>query len=183
MFHSKHTKQNPYLLDLFSPWMLYRFLKVLKNVDSLFTILWNCVHERCFKLHTSFRLETGSTRKVSFSFWFVAASRKKSFHISIKSHNVEVKLQSLSVLEVFDGSASCKIFCPSFMFHHFTMNCIWFMLFLHDLKQVLVLVKQFTSASSIETFLSNRYYSHVSSFSHLVVCKRRNLVKAFKFSK
>ena len=57
------------------------------------------------------------------------------------------------------------------------------MLFLHELKQVLVLVKPFTSASSVETFLSSRYYLHVSSFSKLVVCKRRNLVKAFKFSK
>ena len=57
------------------------------------------------------------------------------------------------------------------------------MLFLHELEQVLILVKQFTSASSIETFLSSRYYSHVSSFSQLVVCKRRNLVKAFEFSK
>jgi len=33
---------------------------------------------------------------------------------------------------------------------------IWLMLFLHELEQVLVLVKHFTSASSIETFLSNR---------------------------
>jgi len=57
------------------------------------------------------------------------------------------------------------------------------MLFLHELEQVLVLVKQFTSASSIDTFLSSRYYSHVSSFSQRVVCKRRNLFKAFKFSK
>ena len=57
------------------------------------------------------------------------------------------------------------------------------MLVLHELEQVLILVKQFTLASSVETFLSNRYYSHVSSFSQLVVCKRRNLVKAFKFSK
>jgi len=57
------------------------------------------------------------------------------------------------------------------------------MLFLHELKQVLVLVKEFNSALSIETFLSRRYYSHGSSFSQLVVCKRRNLVKAFKFSK
>jgi len=39
------------------------------------------------------------------------------------------------------------------------------------------------SASSIETFLSSRYYSRSSSFSQLVVCKRRILVKAFKFSK
>ena len=69
------------------------------------------------------------------------------------------------------------------MFYHFTMNCIWLMFFLHELKHVLALVKQFTSASSIETFPSSRYYSHGSSFSHLVVCKRKNLVKAFKFSK
>ena len=38
-------------------------------------------------------------------------------------------------------------------------------------------------SSSIETFLSSRYYSHVSTFSHAAVCKRRHLVKAFKFSK
>ena len=69
------------------------------------------------------------------------------------------------------------------MFHHFTMNGIWLMLFLHERKQILVLVKQFTSASSVEMFLSSRHYSHSSSFSQLVVCKRRNLDKAFKFSK
>jgi len=38
------------------------------------------------------------------------------------------------------------------------------MLFSHEIKHVLVLVKQFTSASSIETFLSSRYCSHGSSF-------------------
>ena len=72
-----------------------RYLKFPKNIDSLLTILWNCLREKCFKLHTSFRLETGSARKVSLSFWFVAASRKKSFHISRNSHNVEVKLCNL----------------------------------------------------------------------------------------
>jgi len=46
------------------------------------------------------------------------------------------------------------------------------MLFLDELKHVLVLVKQFTS--SIETFLSSRYCSLGSSFSHSVICKRRN---------
>jgi len=86
-------------------------------------------------------------------------------------------VQSLSVLEACNGIASCKIFYQSFIFHHFTINYIWLILFLHELEQVLVLAKQFTSASSIETFLSSRYYSHVSSFSQLVLCKRRNLVK------
>jgi len=59
------------------------------------------------------------------------------------------------------------------------------MLFFHELKQVLALVKQFTLASSLETFFSSRpiYYSHSSTFSRSVVCKRRNLVKACKFSK
>jgi len=38
------------------------------------------------------------------------------------------------------------------MCHYFTMNCIWFMLFLHDLKQVLVLVKQLTSAYQQKRF-------------------------------
>jgi len=38
------------------------------------------------------------------------------------------------------------------------------MLFLHELEQVLELVKQFNSASSIETFLSSRYYSRFILF-------------------
>jgi len=46
--------------------------------------------------------------------------------------------------EEFNGIASCKIFCPSFMIHHFTINTIWLMLFLHELKQVLVLGNQFS---------------------------------------
>jgi len=95
MFHSKHTKQNPYLLDRFSPWIFCRFVKFPKNVESPFTSFWNCLYERCFKLHTSFRLGTGSTRKDSLSFQFVAAPRKKSFHISIKSHNDKVNLCNL----------------------------------------------------------------------------------------
>jgi len=40
-------------------------------------------------------------------------------------------MQSLPVLEAFNGIASCKIYCPSIMFHHFTINCIWLMLFLY----------------------------------------------------
>jgi len=66
-------------------------------------------------------------------------------------------VQSLSVREAFNGIASCKIFCPFIMFHHFTVNCIWLMLFLHELEQVLALLKQFTFVSSIEKFLSSRY--------------------------
>jgi len=69
-------------------------------------------------LHTSFIQETGSTRKVSLSFYFVAASRKKSIHGSIKSHNVEVKLcnlyqflKRLMVLQVakYFAHLSCSI--------------------------------------------------------------------------
>jgi len=52
---------------------------------------------KVFQMHISFRLETGLTWKFSLSFKFVAASRKKSFHIIIKSHNAKVKLQSLPV--------------------------------------------------------------------------------------
>ena len=68
-------------------------------------------------------IETGSTRKASLSFWFVAASfvaasRKKSFHVSVTSHNAEVKLCDLyQFAEVFSGIASCKMFWPSFIFH------------------------------------------------------------------
>jgi len=75
---------------------------------------------------------------------------------------------SLVLASVVQGDAvNCN------MFHHFTINCIWLMLFSHELEQVLLLVKQLTSASSIETFLSSKHYSHGSSFSQLVVCKRR----------
>jgi len=110
----------------------------------------------------------------------VAATKKKSFHISVMSRNAAVKLCNLyQFVEAFNGIASCKIFCLSVMFHHFTINCILLMVFLHELKQVLVWSNNL--ASSIETFLSSKYYSH-GSFFHSVVCKRRNLVKAFIFS-
>jgi len=60
------------------------------------------------------------------------------------SQNAEVKLCNLyQFAEILNGIARCKIFCSSFMFHHSTINCIWLMLFLHELKQVLVLVKQY----------------------------------------
>jgi len=78
------------------------------------------------------------------------------------SHNAELKLCNLYQLaEAFTGIASCKIFCPSFMFHHFTRNCIWLMLFLHELKQVLVLVKQF---SFINIDASLKQIAYMSTF-------------------
>jgi len=118
MFHSKHTKQNPYLPNPFRPWIFCRFLTAPKNVESPLTISWNCLHERCFKLYISFRLETSSTIKVSLSFWFVAESRKQSLHISIKSRYVEVQLcnlhqflKRLMVLQVakYFAHLSCSI--------------------------------------------------------------------------
>jgi len=73
------------------------------------------------------------------------------------NYKAEVKLCNLYQFdEAFNGIASCKIFCPSFMFHHFKINSILLMLFFHELKLVLALVKQFTLASSIETLLSSR---------------------------
>jgi len=114
MFQWKHTKYILMYLSYLAHEYFASFLKVLKNVESSLTILWNCLPERCFKLHSSFnRLETGWTRK-TFSF-FVAASRKISYHISVKNHNAEVKLCNLyQFAEVFNGIASSKIFCPSF---------------------------------------------------------------------
>jgi len=72
-------------------------------------------------LHTSFnRVETGSIRNIFLYFRFVAPSGEKSFHASVMRHNAEAKLSNLyQFFEVFNGIASCKIFCPSFMFHHF----------------------------------------------------------------
>jgi len=128
------------------------------------------------------RVETGSIRKISRSLRFLAASRKKSFHISVMSHNAEVKLRNLcQFAEAFNGIACCKRFRPTFMFQYFTINCLCLTLFLCELKQVLVLVKQFIFIN--RNVPSSRYYSHGSTFSYSVVCKRRNLVKAFKFSK
>jgi len=114
------------------------------------------------------------------SFRFVAASRKKSVHISVKSHNAEVKLCNLyQFVEAFNGIASCKIFCPSFMFHHFTTTCNYFMLFLHELKHVLVLVKQLTSTNvSITQILLTRFIIFL-----FCCCTWRNTVKGLKSSK
>jgi len=53
-------------------------------------------------------------------------------------------MQPYQFAEALNGIASYKIFCLSFMFHHVTVNCICLMLFSHELKQVLVLVKQFS---------------------------------------
>jgi len=51
-------------------------------------------------------VETGSIRKVSFSFRFVAASSKNSFHISVMQHNSELKLCNLHQFgEAFNGIA------------------------------------------------------------------------------
>ena len=141
-------------------------------------MLWNCLHERCFKLYISFnRRETGSARKISLPFSFVGASRKKSVHISRNSRNAEVKLCNLyQFAEAFNGIASCKIFCPSFMFPQFTINCIWLMHFLHELKQVLVLVKQFTSVSlknvSIKQTNMVHHFLSVTHISHIWLCTR-----------
>jgi len=136
MFQSKHTTQNPYSLNLFSPWIFCSFLKFLIKVKSPLTILWNCLNERCFKLHSSFnRLETGSTRKNSLSLRFVAVSRKNAFHIKVKSHNAEAKLcHFYQFSEAFSGIESYQIFCPCIMFNHYTINGIWLMLFLHELN-------------------------------------------------
>jgi len=46
------------------------------------------------------------------------------------SHSAEINVCNLyQFAEVFNGIARCKIFCLSFMFHHFTINCIWLILF------------------------------------------------------
>jgi len=128
------------------------------------------------------RVETGSIRKISLSFRFVATSRKRSFANSAMSHNAEVKVcNHYQFAKAFNGIANCKIFCPSFMFHHFIIICIWLMLFCTNSHKVWYWSNSL--ASSTETFLSSKYCSYGSTFSHSVVCKRRNIVKAFKFSK
>ena len=98
------------------PWIFCSFLKLLKNVGSALTILWNCLHERCFKLHTSFnRLETGSTRKISLPFRFVAASRKQSFHISENNHYCAIFVSLLKRAMVLQVGKCLAIFhVPSF---------------------------------------------------------------------
>jgi len=44
------------------------------------------------------------------------------------------------------------------MFHHFTINCIWLIVFLQELEQVLVLVKQFTQLHQ-----QKRFYQEVTT--------------------
>ena len=132
----------------------------------------NCLHERGFKLHTSFnRPKPGSTiLERSLSFRFVTASRKKSLHICVKSHKVEIKLcnhfiSSLKhsmVLQVakFLAHLSCSIILQwiAFVWCSFATNSNKFWYWSINL------------ASSIETFLSNRYYSRGSTLFHSVVC-------------
>jgi len=51
--------------------------------------------------------------------------------MSVMSHNAQVNLCNLyQFAEAFNGIANCKIFCPFFMFHHSTINCIWLMFYL-----------------------------------------------------
>jgi len=58
------------------------------------------------------------------------------------SHNTEEKTGNLhQFAEAFNGIARFKIIFPSFMFHNFTINYMWLMLFVHEPKQVLVLVQ------------------------------------------
>jgi len=137
-------------------------------------------------MHTSFRLKTGSTRKSYPSFRFVAASRNKSFHISVKSHNAEVKLFGLyQFAEAFNGIASCKIFFPPFMFHHFIINCISSMLLaaLFARTQTSFGISQTVYLSSIirNVYIEQILHTvHGSSFSHSVVCKVRNIIKELR---
>jgi len=52
------------------------------------------------------------------------------YFISHEKVDAEVKLCNLyQFFEAFNDIARCKIFRPSLMFHHFTINCIWLMLF------------------------------------------------------
>jgi len=61
------------------------------------------------------------------------------------------------------------------MFHHFTINGIWLMLFLHELKQVMVLVKQLGFINR-NVSLKHILLTWFNIF-HLLVYKGRNLVK------
>jgi len=136
-------------------------------------------------LYTNFNgLKTGLTRKISLSFRFVAASRKKSFHIDVKSHIAEVKLCNLNQFaEAFSGIASCKNNFPIFHVPSF-YNKLDLVDALFAPTQTHFGVGQTVNCSFINrNVLSSRYHSRGSSFSHSVVRKRWNLVKALKFSK
>jgi len=128
-------------------------------------------------LYTSFnKLETGSTKNISLflSLWL--------HHGKTTFHNVDVKLCNLyQVAEVLNDIASYKIFCPSFMFNQVKINCICLMLFLHELKQVVVLFKQFSFINrnvSLKQILFTWF--HIFPFSCL---QQKILGKALKFSK
>jgi len=63
------------------------------------------------------------------------------------------------------------------MFHHFTINCIWLVLFLHELKQVLLLVKQF---SFINKRFSQADTTHMVLHFSIQLFANGGMVKAFK---
>jgi len=63
------------------------------------------------------------------------------------------------------------------MFHHVTINCIWLMLFLHE---ILVLVKQF---SFINRKVSQPDTIHMVQHFPIQLFAKEELVKALKFSK
>ena len=182
MFHSKHTQQDPYLLNLFSTWIFCRFLKFPKNAASPYTIVCNCLHERRFELHTSFRLETGSAKKISLSFWFVAASRKNRSILAWKAialkQNWAIFINSWSVLWY------CKfhIILPIYRVPSFYNK-------LHLADALFARTR--TNFCMGQTVYSSFINRNVSTTKILLTCfilfpisycKRRNLVKAFKFS-
>jgi len=106
---------------------------------------------------------------------------KTTFHISVMSHNAGVKLCNLyQFAEALNGIGSYKIFCPSLMFHHVTTNCICWMLFLHELKQVWYWSNSLVSL--IEMFLKQILFTWFNIFSFSCL-QQTNLVQALKFGK
>jgi len=97
------------------------------------------------------------------------------------SHNAEIKLSNLyQFSEAFYWHCKLQNICPSFMFHHFTVNSICLMLFLQELKQVLVLVKQF---SFFNRNVSQTDTIHIVQHFPIHLFATDELVKACIFSK
>jgi len=75
-------------------------------------------------------------------------------------HNAEVKLCNLhQFAEAFNGIESCKIFYPSFMFHHSTKNCIWLLLICTNSNKFWYWSNSLVS--SVETFAINRLLKYL----------------------
>ena len=87
-------------------------------------------------------------------------------------------MQSLSIRWSIQWYCKLQNILPIFHVRHFTINCICLMLLLHKLKQVLILVKQF---SFINRNVSQADTLHMVQHFPFSCLQQKNLVKTLKY--